>query len=254
MNNNKLSIFIQGNIGSGKSKIINILRNNSNYEIIDEPVTIWEKTGALKGFYENKQKRAYTFQSFTFISRLKDLLKPTDKKIKIYERSIYADKYCFAQNAHDCGFIDDYEWKIYNYIFDEWIDFINILKNSEMSGKNEWTNKVINEARKTNETNVGSNEVISEAGTNKDIILFIKCSPEKCKKRINLRNRNSESNIDFDYIKKLDDIHEKWIKELANDKNFIVEELNNEEDYVSEEEYTKKINKKIEDIINKYQK
>jgi deoxyadenosine/deoxycytidine kinase len=216
---NSISIYIQGNIGSGKSSILNILRKNKDYEIIDEPVNLWEKSGALQEFYKNKTKRGYVFQSFAFISRLKYLANPTNKKIRIFERSIYADKYCFAQNTYDCGYMDDFEWKIYNLIFDEWIDFINSFVNNRNERK---------------------------------IILFINCSPQKCFERINKRNRKSENNeIKLDYLIKLDNIHKKWKNELIKSDEFIIQEFDNEADIakITDPEYEQKIKEKINKII-----
>jgi deoxyadenosine/deoxycytidine kinase len=218
--NNLISIYIQGNIGSGKSSILNILRHNKDYEIIDEPINLWEKSGALQEFYKNKTKRGYVFQSFAFISRLKDLVKPTNKKIKIFERSIYADKYCFAQNTYDCGYMDDFEWKIYNLIFDEWINFINSFVNNK--------------------------------GREKKIILFVNCSPQKCFERINARGRKSEGNeIQLEYLIKLDNIHKKWKNELTKSNEFIIQEIDNEINInpLDNEKYEQKIKEKINEII-----
>lgn len=218
--NPRVSLFIQGNIGSGKSTILNILRKVKDYEIIDEPVNAWNKLGILDEFYKDKKKRGYTFQTFAFISRLEDYVKSSvnGKNVKIYERSIYADKYCFAQNSHDCGYIDDFEWKVYNEIFDKWVSLVNALKKER-----------------------------SEI----EITVFVKCSPEKCMERIKKRNRDAESQISMDYLTKLHNIHTKWIEELRQ-KEKIVYIIDSDKDWnnSNEQEYEEYIRTIFSDIIN----
>ena len=127
-------ISIEGNIGSGKSTLLNILKkryaHKKNIMFIEEPVEEWKTVchdgkSILALFYENKQKYSLSFQILTYITRLRkllDALKNHSDKIIICERSIYTDKFVFAQMLKEQRYIDDIQWKTYNYWFDTFID------------------------------------------------------------------------------------------------------------------------------------
>ena len=74
---------IDGNIGSGKSRLIQELQKHDAFDnkivFISEPVNSWneikdknEKT-ILEHFYEDKKKYAFSFQIMAYISRLVQL-------------------------------------------------------------------------------------------------------------------------------------------------------------------------------------
>ena len=79
-NNKPIIISVDGNIGSGKSTLIKILRNRmKDYIFVDEPVKEWTQVtddnnkNLLAHFYENKERWAYTFQNYAFITRSRNL-------------------------------------------------------------------------------------------------------------------------------------------------------------------------------------
>merc|ERR1711898_84840 len=97
-------ISIEGNIGSGKSTILKLLKQKSDKSIIfiDEPVSEWQTIKDSSGknilelFYANKQRYSFTFQILAYITRLRkilDVIKNNQDKIIIMERSIYTDKF-----------------------------------------------------------------------------------------------------------------------------------------------------------------
>lgn len=70
-------ISIEGNIGSGKSTILKIIRESfPHLTILDEPLAEWQKVGEqgninLLGLYYDKPERwGFTFQIYAFMSRL----------------------------------------------------------------------------------------------------------------------------------------------------------------------------------------
>ena len=178
---NKL-ISIEGNIGAGKSTIINYLKTNYSENIIfvDEPVNEWinicnkEGQNALDLFYSNKEENSFWFQILAYITRLRNLLNVIENntdKIIITERSIYTDHYVFASMLYDSNFLSEMEWKTYKYWFDTF-DKITSL----------------------------------------DIIIYVNTKPEECYCRINKRNRPEEKDkIPLDYLKKCYEKHENWI-------------------------------------------
>ena len=71
-------------------------RFNSNFQSKNGAKTLLDK------FYSDPKRWAYTFESFTFMSRLniekERSLKPTSVSCSINERSVYSSKYVTGQN------------------------------------------------------------------------------------------------------------------------------------------------------------
>ena len=72
-------VTVQGNIGSGKSTLVERLRkrfNGANVCFLQEPLHIWntitDKNGTpmLTLYYGNQKKYAFSFQMMAYISRL----------------------------------------------------------------------------------------------------------------------------------------------------------------------------------------
>jgi deoxyadenosine/deoxycytidine kinase len=173
-------VTIEGNIGSGKSTIINHLRNlKSDYIVfVDEPVSEWlsithNGKNALEVFYEDQKENSFWFQILAYITRLRNLLKTIEEypnKIIICERSIYTDKYVFAKMLYESGYLSEMEWKTYSYWFDTFKD-----------------------------------------KTELDLILYVNTDPDECYNRIIKRNRSEEINkISRDYLKMCHNKHLEW--------------------------------------------
>ena len=130
--NGNILISIEGNIGSGKSTLLkelqNIYSNEPNIIFLKEPVDEWQEIkdnsgmSILEKFYENKVKYSFSFQMMAFISRLAILKKAMNENINsiiITERSLYTDKYVFAQMLYDTQNIEDVNYQIYLKWFEE---------------------------------------------------------------------------------------------------------------------------------------
>jgi deoxyadenosine/deoxycytidine kinase len=139
--NPKVPIFvsIEGNIGTGKSTLIEMLQkhfaknmNNSGKKIgyIPEPIHIWNSVTDNQGvtilekYYEDQQKYAFPFQMMAYISRLSGMRKAMqqDYDIVIMERSMFTDKEVFAQMLFHGGKIETIEYNIYKKWFNEFIE------------------------------------------------------------------------------------------------------------------------------------
>lgn len=203
-------LSIEGNIGSGKSKLLELLKNlykdNENVIFIDEPVSEWETVKAndkniIELFYQNKEKYSFPFQILAYITRLRKLLDALENnpdKTIICERSIYTDKHVFAKMLYQQDYINEIEWQSYNYWFDTFKD-----------------------------------------KTKLDTIIYIQTDPSKCYDRIKKRNRSGESDIPLDYLEHCHNLHQKWLEN--NETENIIKfngniELteNNKEDYIKE--------------------
>jgi deoxyadenosine/deoxycytidine kinase len=183
----KVLLVLEGNIGAGKSTFLRILKENLDLDIIFEPVAKWQNVGPggnlLNLFYADIKRWAYTFQSYAFITRVEAQLEALEKSehdIQILERSVYCDRYCFAQNCFESGNMSALEWQIYR----EWFSWL-----------------VEGHLQKP------------------DGFIYLQASPEICKQRLEKRNRSEEIGVSIEYLQKLHNRHEDWLvhkKDLAS--------------------------------------
>ena len=122
-------IYVEGNIGSGKTtfvKLLNKYYHNSQKQIILEPVDEWialedvDGVNILEKFYDDQEKWSFSFQMNSFISRVKKIQDADNKKILFVERSVFTDKHCFAENCYESGKMNKIEYNIYNR-WHEWL-------------------------------------------------------------------------------------------------------------------------------------
>lgn len=175
-------VSIEGNIGSGKSTFVEILKSHFGSEkrigFVQEPVDEWgticDKNGTtiLQKFYENSSKYAFSFQMLAYISRLAILRKVVQSNnfdIVITERSVYTDSNVFAKMLYDDKKIEDIEYQIYSRWFEEFIPDLPVFST-----------------------------------------IYIRTRPEIAIKRIEKRSREGE-NIPIDYLNKCHTYHETWL-------------------------------------------
>jgi deoxyadenosine/deoxycytidine kinase len=99
---------IEGNIGSGKSTVIDLLKKNmNNYSVFAEDVDNWVKEGILGKFYHNMKEYASSFQLRTQISHIENGKRFGDRNI--VERSPISNHYIFGELLHADGFLNDVE-------------------------------------------------------------------------------------------------------------------------------------------------
>lgn len=176
-------LMVEGNIGAGKSTFLNILKNGLKLDVIFEPTNKWqskdEESNLLHLFYKDTPRWAYTFQSYAFISRVQAILeyqvsqKNTDpEQIKVLERSVYCDRFCFAKNCYESGLMTQLEWQIYK----EWFSWL---------------------VEKYTPTPRG--------------FIYLQTTPQTCYKRIHKRHRKEESAIPMSYLEALHTRHEDWL-------------------------------------------
>ena len=99
-------ISIEGNIGAGKSTLVNILKK-AGMDAEEEPVADWKigKIDLLKQYYDDPKKYAFLFQSFILHSR-------KQHEADIIERSLFSDK-IFAEAQFRLGNLDVVEFETY---------------------------------------------------------------------------------------------------------------------------------------------
>ncbi len=115
-------IGICGNIGAGKSTLIEILKKEKDYTPVYEIV---EENPYLSDFYSNMRKWAFHSQLFFLIKRF-DFLKRVkeDEGITLEDRTIEEDVEIFARNLYEMGYISPRDWETYTSLFKTFSDHL----------------------------------------------------------------------------------------------------------------------------------
>jgi len=180
-------VSIVGHAGAGKTTLLTLLQDKLGITPLFEPVDSWSKecenesvevgdSNLLALFFQDPKRWGFTFQSYAFIKRARDYLDMINRlpasSIKVMDRSVYADKICFARTAYELGNMTELEWEMYNKLFDWVADFFM---------------------------------------PRPDGIIYLKASAEICLDRIKKRGRDEEEGISFSYLKNLEQKHDQWL-------------------------------------------
>ena len=233
--NNRVVVVVDGVIGAGKTttikeiekrfeKINNDNENNKNYKKIKikaiyEPVELWKTTGALEYFYKDIAKNAYSFQTFTYITRIASVIDEIydnpDADIYILERSIWTDRYIFMELLKDS--ITKLEMTMYMQWCDMWAYILPMRVDK-------W--------------------------------VLLNTSLDESLKRIEIRDRNGEkSGVSIEYQTNLYKKHSEFYNKLKNDGKpvVIIESKVMDENIIDNDEKIDNIIEKILDIdMNKF--
>lgn len=222
-----LIIAIEGNIGAGKSTIIDYLgkqlEGNQEVILLKEPVDIWESikdtnTGEniLEKFYKDSGKYAFSFQVMAYVTRLsliRDAIRNNpDCKVIICERSLDADRNIFAKMLYDDGQIEDIHYQIYLRFYNEYVKDYKI-----------------------------------------DGVVYIDADAEVCHNRIKKRSRDGESGISIDYLQKCKNYYDEWLNTFKLKVDILHIDANYDTKYNLEDENDTGVQWlcKINDYINR---
>ncbi|KAJ7425493.1 hypothetical protein WISP_23221 [Willisornis vidua] len=127
--------------------------------------------------YQEPARWSYTFQTFSCMSRLRAMLEPppdSSHPVRVFERSVYSDRYVFAKNLFEVGHLQPLEWAIYQ----DWHDFLLC--------------------------HLGP-------GTALHGFLYLRATPQTCLARLRRRARSEEGGIQLEYLEQLHAQHEQWL-------------------------------------------
>ena len=119
-------LSIEGNIGSGKSTLVQYLQTVLGTEVgnicfLEEPVDEWDEVKdehgvtILENYYANQSAHAFLFQMMAYISRLNKIKTALqgDYDVIIMERSLETDRHVFAQMLRDSEQMTQMEFTVY---------------------------------------------------------------------------------------------------------------------------------------------
>jgi deoxyadenosine/deoxycytidine kinase len=108
-------IAVAGNIGAGKSSLVEWLRQHFELVPFFEPN---DENPYLSDFYADMPGFAFRSQVFFLIRkfRLHRLMEQEERDV-IQDRTIYEDAEIFAANLHRQGTIDERDWKTYTELY-----------------------------------------------------------------------------------------------------------------------------------------
>jgi deoxyadenosine/deoxycytidine kinase len=186
-------VAVIGSPGAGKSTLLKHLDSGTTndmtkrvtlnpYVVVQEPVDRWEESGLLKKFYENPQKYAFEFQTEALVSM--------------------AEVTRAAVNKAGQGQIVVLERDIASsdYIFAE------PLRKNIMSEK---------EA----EAHRATFDAVAEGTPVTSHYIWLNVPPETCFQRMKDRGRESESEVELDYLKALDERIREWVRKVVTNNS-----------------------------------
>jgi len=180
--------IIEGNIGAGKSTLLENLSTavfDFEHVVVQEPVDVWQGfkdisgTSIFEKYYGDMNKYGFVFQTLILTTRVEcilDAVKSHPDKVVFCERSFLTDKHIFAKGMYDDNKLDEMSWRVFDHIYDF---------------------------------------VTKEIHIHIDGMIYLRCDPDVCMRRIGARARAGELAIAPGYIEKLHRAHEAWMGEAG---------------------------------------
>ena len=118
----KKFVAVAGNIGVGKSTLVEMLCVRMGWEPFYEPVT---ENPYLADFYQNMSAWAFHSQVFFLTHRLRSHMGLAQHPSSvIQDRSVYEDAEIFAQNLYDQGNMQDRDYQTYRELYETAVQFL----------------------------------------------------------------------------------------------------------------------------------
>lgn len=138
----------------------------------------------LDDFYNNMEKWSFNLQIYFLGSRFRQVKEIRESGLDIIQdRTIHEDAYIFASNLHDMGLLMTRDYQNYLTVFN--------LMNSFVQAP--------------------------------DLLIYLRASIPTLVKQIHMRGREYESSISIDYLNRLNEKYEEWIKTYNEGKLLIID-------------------------------
>ena len=180
-------ICIEGNVGVGKSTLLNAIQKVIDEEeigdvmIFKEPIELWNGITdgthtILELFYQNPSKYALVFQTLVALTTIRELQRITKEhpevKVIICERSLLSSQMVFAESLREEGALKEFEYEVYRELF----------RDQEV----EWMYP--------------------------EETIYLKADPATCLLRVRERKREGEQRIDLKWLMDYERYYEKFFK------------------------------------------
>lgn len=169
------TVAIEGNIGCGKSTMLDYFSSHPLIEILAEPIEEWRHYKGMNIFekmYENPAEYAFPFQQLV-ISMMRRLhCKPASKPIRVMERSALSSRYVFSEELARPGYIKPNELAILD--------------------------EELGELTRSREYGI-------------DLVVYILSTPSLAYERMRTRGRAEEMNVALSYIEDIDQLYNEWL-------------------------------------------
>uniref|UniRef100_A0A2H8TZG3 Thymidine kinase 2, mitochondrial n=2 Tax=Melanaphis sacchari TaxID=742174 RepID=A0A2H8TZG3_9HEMI len=176
--NRPYTVFVEGNVGSGKTTFLEQFADCSNVYLAKEPVHKWQDVQGhnfLGLMYKDPKRWSFAFQSIvqrTMLELHQARPERPGQNIKIMERSIYSARNIFVENLYKDKLMAAPEYSV----LDAWYKWL-----------------------------------IENVKIESDLIIYLRTDPEIAYQRIKTRNRFEEKDVSFEYIEHLHELHDKWL-------------------------------------------
>ncbi|XP_045125309.1 deoxynucleoside kinase-like isoform X4 [Portunus trituberculatus] len=163
------------NLGLSLLPVSKLLKKSFNLIASEEPINLWTNLDGhnlLDMLYKDPQRWSFLFQSYVQLTRLNIHLQPSSCLVKLIERSLQNNRYCFLEIGQDCGHLQGAEYSVLCKYYD--------LLQSKLD--------------------IGI-----------DLIVYLRTSPEVVHARMLERGRSEEADIPLDYLKKVHQYYDRWL-------------------------------------------
>jgi deoxyadenosine/deoxycytidine kinase len=178
-------IAVAGNMGAGKSSLVEWLRQQFGMRPFFEPN---DENPYLADFYDDMGRWAYSSQIWFLIRRF-HIHRSIDRHAQehpqavVQDRTIYEDAEIFAAHLHTAGHIDGRDWASYQ-------DLYQTLR-SELRPP--------------------------------DLMIYLRCPLKTLVKRIRRRGRSFEQEVPRKYLRALEHLYEKWVEAYDASPKLVLE-------------------------------
>jgi len=178
-------VSIEGNIGAGKSTLIDYFKGMDGIETYAEPIDWWRNLddhNLLELLYTDIQQWLKVFQSYVQYTRLSIQTRPpkdSSTRVQMFERSIQNNRFCFMEQARENGYLHPADYAV----LDQWYRWIR-----------------------------------ANVDISLDLIVYLRSTPEVVYERVKARGRPEEATLSFEYLQQLHRSHEQWL--MSDDERF----------------------------------
>ncbi|MDD3457898.1 MAG: deoxynucleoside kinase [Weeksellaceae bacterium] len=138
----------------------------------------------LDDFYNDMEKWAFNLQIYFLGSRFRQIIEIRESGLDIIQdRTIHEDAYIFASNLHDMGLLMTRDYQNYLTVFN--------LMNSFVQAP--------------------------------DLLIYLRASIPTLVKQIHQRGREYESSISIEYLNRLNEKYEEWVKTYDEGKLLVID-------------------------------